>query len=128
MTSSPRLSLLVLLLACAALAEPVSAGSRTTAPSAQPALDLEGRLTRLSEALRARFESGTLPGHLDGALARGFVNGPRGGFANAAYRGGFANAHPYYGGPARGFVNGGGGYYGGGFVNARPGGAGFVNW
>ncbi|MEO1003323.1 MAG: GrrA/OscA1 family cyclophane-containing rSAM-modified RiPP [Cyanobacteria bacterium J06638_7] len=139
MAFSPRLSVLVLLLAYAALLEPARA-----AGSPPPAADLESRLDRISRALQDRVGAGSLPAHLDGAMARGFANGPRrgfangpwrgfangprGGFANAAYRGGFANVHPYYGGPARTFVNGGGGYHGGGFVNARPRGGGFVNW
>ena len=137
MAFSPRLSVLVLLLAYAALLEPARASSSATTPppccppggeALHPASDLDSRLDRISRALRVRFGTETLPAHLDGAVARGFANGPRGGFANAAYRGGFANSHPYYGGPARTFVNGGGGYTGGGFVNARPRGGGFVNW
>ncbi len=140
MASSPRFSLLVLLLAFAALLEPVRASSHVSspspsgqaartaaAPSTQPAWDLEARLDRINLALRERFGPEPMPAHLDEAVARGFANGPRGGFANAAYRG-FANGHPYYGGPSRAFVNGGGGYNGGGFVNARPRGGGFVNW
>lgn len=121
MTSSHRFPLLVLLLAYAALLEP----ARPVA--AQPlASDVEARLQRISLALQARQGSDPLPAHLDGALARGFANGPRGGFANGAYRG-FVNNHRYYGGPSRGFING-RGYYGGGFVNARPRGGSFVNW
>ncbi|EDY39818.1 conserved hypothetical protein [Cyanobium sp. PCC 7001] len=126
MTTGTRFSLLVLLMACAALAEPAAA--RTT-PS-PGGTDVEARLERISLALLQRFDE-SAPAAGDGttgdALARGFVNGgPGRRFANGVNRG-FVNNHGYYGG-SRGFVNGGGGYRGGGFVNgARPG-VGFVNW
>jgi rSAM-associated Gly-rich repeat protein len=124
MVTGSRFSLLVLLMAFAALAEPAAAS--TTSPAA--AGDVEGRLERISLALLQRFEAnGGQAGTADTHLARGFVNGgPGRGFANGVNRG-FVNNHGYYGG-SRGFVNGGGGYGGGGFVNAARPGVGFVNW
>lgn len=126
MVTGTRFSLLVLLMACAAWAEPAAAS--TTAPPG--GADVEARLERISLALLERFDGrapATGEGTSQDSLARGFVNGgPGRGFANGVNRG-FVNNHGYYGG-SRSFVNGGGGYRGGGFVNgARPG-VGFVNW
>jgi rSAM-associated Gly-rich repeat protein len=124
MFTSSRFSLLVLLMAFAALAAPASA--RTTSPTTDG--DVEARLERISLALLQRFDGEALQGTAGGtAVARGFVNGgPGRGFANGVNRG-FVNNHGYYGG-SRSFVNGGGGYRGGGFVNAARPGVGFVNW
>ena len=61
-----------------------------------------------------------------GQLTAGFINGRyRGAYRGPAGRA-FANSRGYYGGNS-GFINGGGGYRGGGFVN-RPYGRSFVNW
>ena len=119
----PRSSLLLLLLAFAALAQPAMA--RSSRPSSA-GVEVEARLERISLALMERFSRGSAP-EPDSRLARGFVNGgPGRGFANGVNRG-FVNNHGYYGG-SRSFVNGGGGYRGGGFVNAARPGVGFVNW
>ncbi|SBO44660.1 GrrA/OscA1 family cyclophane-containing rSAM-modified RiPP [Cyanobium sp. NIES-981] len=124
MVTCSRFSLLVLLMAFAALAEPAAA--RTASPPASG--DVEARLERISLALLQRFGGDAAhDGSADSTVARGFVNGgPGRGFANGVNRG-FVNNHGYYGG-SRSFVNGGGGYRGGGFVNAARPGVGFVNW
>lgn len=137
MVTSPRASLLFLLLAFHALipAEAVQADEG-------PPLEVEARLERISQALRERAQGadGSRPCSDGTLLARGFVNGagPRGFVNGAGARGfvngvntGFANANTFYGG-SRGFVNGGGGFVnarpGGGFANAARPGVGFVNW
>lgn len=134
MSIHSRAGVLGFLLALAALTLPVA----TAAPVAShPEASVEDRLRRIANAFRAHggLDAG-LVSHGHGTedptlLAAGFANGGRGGFANAANRGGFVNGHPYYGGGGGGFVNGGGGFvnarYGGGFVNGGGGGA-FRNW
>lgn len=118
-----RSSLLLLLLAFAALAQPALARSSHANAAG---VEVEARLERISLALLERFGGVTVP-EPDSRLARGFVNGgPGRGFVNGVNRG-FVNNHRYYGG-SRSFVNGGGGYRGGGFVNAARPGVGFVNW
>ncbi len=132
MTFTTRTGLLGFLLALSALT-----ASPATATGAARPTSIEARMDRIATALRAREQELGLAPQLaeDLQLAYGFVNrvGPRG-FVNGPYRGAFRNAHPYYGGGGRGFVNGGGGfvnrgYGGGGFVN-RPyrGGGVFRNW
>lgn len=149
MTITSRSSLLGFLFSLAALTQPAGAASSSPAAAAEvpdiPAASIEGRLSRIAEAVRQR-QAQLLSGH--GSLPAGddlrvaaFVNGPRGGAVRGPAGGAaFANAHPYYGGGSRGFVNGGGGFVnaayrgggfvngGGGFVNARPRGAAFRNW
>jgi rSAM-associated Gly-rich repeat protein len=148
MTITSRAGLLGFLFSMAALTQPATAASSApAAPADAPGSripSLEGRLSRIAEAVRQR-QAQLAAG--DGGLAVGddprvaaFVNGPRGGAVRGPVGGAFANGHPYYGGPSRGFVNGGGGFVnaayrgggfvngGGGFVNARPGGAAFRNW
>ncbi|MFQ6538760.1 MULTISPECIES: GrrA/OscA1 family cyclophane-containing rSAM-modified RiPP [Aphanothece] len=133
MAITPRTSLLLLLLAFAALVPPAAVQAGEAAPR-----DVEARLERISQALLARFEGGQGAGQGESLLARGFANGGGRSFANGGGRGfangvnrGFVNGHGYYGG-SRGFVNGGGGFVnarpGGGFVNAARPGVGFVNW
>jgi rSAM-associated Gly-rich repeat protein len=141
-----RTGLLGFLLALSALSAPAataSAMSRTEMPRTDPSASIEARLSRITLALRERERLlGDVHGPASEALiSYGFANGSRGGgFANTRYGGaavgpgggGFANGHPYYGGGARGFVNGGGGFvngsYGGGFVNAPVRGGVFRNW
>ncbi len=147
-----RSGLLGFLFSLSALALPATAAEGTgPGPEAEPA-SIDGRLSRIAAALRARRAelSGTEPLDPELLVAFGFADGGRGGsWGNTRFGGGavgpgggtFGNAHPYYGGGNRGFVNGGGGFvnaaYGGGFVNApyrggfvnatNPGGA-FRNW
>ena len=143
MNNTTRSGLLSFLLALSALAAaPVGATTSLGASTAEhpegagsPSIDQ--RLSRIAAAIRAREVGLTeeqKPGD-DLQLAYGFVNrvGRPGGFLNAPYGGAFRNAHPYYGGGSRGFVNGGGGFvngrYGGGsFVNAPYRGGAFRNW
>jgi rSAM-associated Gly-rich repeat protein len=131
MTITSRAGLLGFLFSMAALTQPAAASSSAPAAPAETAdsqiSSIEGRLSRIAEAVRQRQAQLEAD---DGGLAIGddlrvaaFVNGPRGGAVRVPVAGAFANGHPYYGGPSRGFVNG-----GGGFVNARPGGAAFRNW
>jgi rSAM-associated Gly-rich repeat protein len=120
MSITSRTALLGFSLALAALTAP-AAGQAALLPSPASGVSMEQRLLRIGAAMRDQLEAS---GHADMAagdqrLALGFVNAGRGGWGNVA-GGGFANAHPYYGGGG-GFRNG-----GGGFVNAR-GGGGFVN-
>jgi len=139
MPITTRTALLGFFLALAALTVP-GAAQATLAPVATggpPAMEpstpgqaettIEPRLRRISAAIRQRQGQGQ-----DGdAATTGDQRLVAYGFANAP-RGGFANAHPYYGGGG-GFRNGGGGFvnarYGGGFVNGGPYGGGvFRNW
>jgi len=144
MNISTRTGLLGFLLALSALGTaPVGASTHVAAattehPEGAGSPSIDQRLSRIAAAIRLRevgLTEDQKPGD-DLQLAYGFVNrvGRPGGFLNGPYRGAFRNAHPYYGGGSRGFVNGGGGFangrYGGGsFVNApyRGGGA-FRNW
>ncbi len=119
------------------------------ATTSQSSPSIEGRLNRITAAIRQRetqLQDESTPGD-DILMARGFADGSRGGgwnqfarggTATGAGGGGFANAHPTYGGGrgfangtggGGGFVNGGGGFGNGsaGFANGAYGGAGFVN-
>jgi rSAM-associated Gly-rich repeat protein len=145
MTITSRAGLLGFLVSLAAFTQPAGAtASRSAVDAGIPGAptSIEGRMSRIAAAVRERQgQLGSAAGPLAdaGTPVAAFVNGPRGA-AVARPAGGFVNGHPYYGGPARGFVNGGGGFVnaayrgggfvngGGGFVNARPGGAAFRNW
>jgi rSAM-associated Gly-rich repeat protein len=146
MTIRSRAGLLGFLFSMAALSQPataVSSVSEAPAEALGSQVSIETRLSRIAEAVRQRqTRLGAHDGWLPGAEVQvaGFANGARGGAVRGPSGGGFVNGHPYYGGPARGFVNGGGGFVnaayrgggfvnaGGGFANARPGGAAFRNW
>ncbi|MCP9889375.1 rSAM-associated Gly-rich repeat protein [Cyanobium sp. ATX 6A2] len=132
MTITSRAGLLGFLFSMVALTQPATAASSAPVAPAETAdsqiSSIEGRLSRIAEAVRQRQaqleadDGGLAVG--DGLRVAAFVNGPRGGAVRGPVGGAaFANGHPYYGGASRGFVNG-----GGGFVNARPGGAAFRNW
>ncbi|MEB3323037.1 MAG: GrrA/OscA1 family cyclophane-containing rSAM-modified RiPP [Synechococcaceae cyanobacterium] len=124
MTLTTRSSLLGLLLVLAAItgASPALAATGGENPGGSA---VDERLERITRALRQRSPHPAPPADGEALLARGFINGSRGG----AYRGpagrGFVNGHGYYGG-SRTFVNGRGGYPGG-FANGAYG-RGFVNW
>jgi len=122
-------SLVGFLLALAALTAPSAQAARQTSPS--PSADVEARLDRITRALHDQpdptpFLQKSPPDVPPGQLTARFVNGRyRSGYRGPAGRA-FANSRGYYGGN-RSFVNGGGGYRGGSFVN-RPLGRSFVNW
>lgn len=129
-----RTGLLGFLLALSALSAPAAAAAAMPGSTADPSTSIEARLSRITAALREREVLLLGDGHGPASkalISYGFANGSRGGgFANTRYGGaasgpgggGFVNGHPYYGGGARGFVNG-----GGGFVNGSYGGSGLVN-
>jgi rSAM-associated Gly-rich repeat protein len=119
-----------------------AANATTSQPTAKSSLSIEGRLNRITAAIRSRetqIQDGQKPGS-ELLMAYGFGDGSRGGSFNQAARGGtatgagggsFGNAHPYYGRGAGwadggGFVNG-GFKNGGGFVNGSGGGS-FYNY
>lgn len=126
MNITTRSGLLGFLLVLSALSIP-SANATTNQSTEKASPSIEGRLNRITEAIRHRETQVQDTANLaDGLLMAG-------GFANARGGGGFGN---FNGGGAGwrdggGFVNGGGGFVngngGGGFVNGG-GGAGFRNW
>jgi rSAM-associated Gly-rich repeat protein len=128
-----RTGLLGFLLVLSALSVPV-ANATTNQPTSKASPSIEGRLNRIAVAIRQRETQlqDTQQPISEMFMVRGFADGGRGGaFANGG--GGFANAHPTYGGGGA-FANGGGGagfangaYGGAGFVNGAYGGGGFVN-
>ncbi len=134
-----RTGLVGFLLALSALNIP-AAQAVTSQPTAHPSSSIEGRLNRITAAIRQRetqLQDTKMPGD-DLLMARGFADGSKGGGWNQYARGGtatgagggsFGNAHPNYGGASwrdgGGFANG--AYGGAGFANGTSGGAGFVN-
>jgi len=140
MASIPRSGLFGFLLLLAALA-PSSGMAANSAAPALPASQsfsnsqvepvavgsIEGRLRRISAALRARDlidPAAPLPDNAnDGKLALTFVNGPAVGFRNGGFRnggwgnGGFRNGGFGNGGFRNGGWGNGGGFRNGGFLN-----------
>ena len=125
MTITSRAGMLGILLSLSVLAVPPVGATGTASP--QVPGTVEARLSRIALALQERLAGaeGAAPG--DQLIAAGFANGRYGAAVRGPGGGGFVNGHPYYGGGSRGFVNGGGGFVNGGFVNGNYGGGGFVN-
>lgn len=139
MNITTRTGLVGFLLALSAPSIP-AAQAVTSQQTAHPSSSIEGRLNRITAAIRQRetqLQDTEMPGD-NLLMARGFADGSRGGGWNQYARGGtatgpgggsFGNAHPNYGRASwldgGGFANG--AYGGASFINGTSGRAGFAN-